>query len=131
MKKGLITILMFMLYGHLIDMLAQDTIRYIGKLDGLLLYESIELYPDSSFKWTSEYDLSWSEYGKYTLCDNKLILIFNESDKTKIRSYSIENDKMYLIDDNNQIINKIEDKSVRIKRRLFNSYKHDYYFIQE
>ena len=53
---------------------AQDTIRYNGIIADRLLYESIELYPDSTFKWTSEYDHSFSSYGKYYIDDNRLKL---------------------------------------------------------
>ena len=53
---------------------AQDTNKYNGILGDNLLYESIELYPDSTFKWTSEYDLSFSSYGQYSIEDNRLLL---------------------------------------------------------
>ncbi len=47
-----------------------DTIKYKGLFVNCFLMESYTLYPDSTFKWTSEFDLSWNEYGKYTLIDS-------------------------------------------------------------
>ncbi|MFA5620180.1 MAG: hypothetical protein WDA08_07750 [Weeksellaceae bacterium] len=36
--------------------------------------ESFTLYPDNTFKWTNEFDLSWDEYGLYKIENNKLTL---------------------------------------------------------
>jgi len=116
---------------------AQDTITYIGKLD-VMLYESIELYPDSTFKWTSEYDLSWSEYGFYSINDGILKLDFyiNFSDKSselepdKIKKYQLVNDKMYLLDSKGKVIKKIQDKSFRTKRSWFRNGQHKYTFYK-
>jgi len=131
MIKKLLTILIFISTGFLSKTFAQDTIRYVGKLDDFLIYESIELYSDSTFKWTSEYDLSWSEFGKYKLLDQILILNFNESGGNKVKTYMIENDKMYLLDNSGRKIKKIKDKSVKTKRSWIRFGKHDYCFYQE
>lgn len=61
MIKMLLIILIFLSVGFSSKTFAQDTITHIGKLDNFLIFESIELYPDSTFKWASEYDLVWSE----------------------------------------------------------------------
>jgi len=131
MIKKLITILIFITFGFLSKISAQDTIRYVGKLDDLLIYESIELYSDSTFKWTSEYDLSWSEYGKYKLSEQKLTLNFNESGENKIKTYEIEKDKMYLLDKNGLKVKKLKDKSFKTKWSWLKFGKHDYCFYQE
>ena len=52
----------------------QDTLKYNGILSNGIVYESIELYPDSTFKWENEYDLSWQEFGTYERKGNKLTL---------------------------------------------------------
>jgi hypothetical protein len=96
-----------------------------------LIYESIELYSDSTFKWTSEYDLSWSEFGNYKLSDQTLILNFNETAGNKVKTYMIENDKMYLIDKSGKKVKKIKDKSVKFKGSWLRFGKHDYCFYKE
>ena len=130
MIKRILTILIFITIGFLSKSFAQDTIRYVGKLDDFLIYESIELYSDSTFKWTSEYDLSWSEFGKYKLSDQILILNFNETRGIKVKTYMIENDKMYLIDKGRKV-KKIKDKSVKSKLSWIRFSNHDYSFYQE
>jgi hypothetical protein len=131
MKKRLFAILIFIATGFLGKTFAQDTIRYVGKLDGFLIYESIELYPDSIFKWTSEYDLSWSEFGKYKLSDQTLTLNFNETWGNKVKTYEIENDKMYLLDNKGNKIERIKDKSVKLKWSWLRNGHHKYYFIKQ
>lgn len=129
MIRRLLTILIFIIAGFLSKTSAQDTIRYISKLDGFLIYDSIELYSDSTFKWTSEYDLSWSEYGKYKLSDQILILNFNETGGNKVKTYIIETDKMYLTEKGKKAT-KIKDKSVKTKWSWIRFCKHDYSFYQ-
>ncbi len=131
MIKKLITILIFITIGFSIKSYAQDTIRYVGKLDDLLIYESIELYSDSTFKWTSEYDLSWSEFGEYKLSDQILILNFNETWGNKVKTYEIENDKMYMLDNKGNKIERIKDKSVKLKWSWLRNGHHKFYFIKQ
>lgn len=131
MIKRLFAILILTTIGFLSKTYAQDTIKYVGKLDGFLIYESIELYSDSTFKWTSEYDLSWSEFGKYKLSDQTLILIFNETSGNKVKTYMIENDKMYLVDKSGKKVKKIKDKSVKFKGCWIRFGKHAYCFYKE
>lgn len=111
---------------------AQDTIVYKGILRGDFLLETIELFPDSTFKWTNEYDLTWSEYGNYKIADKKLILkhfIFldypetmslNDSiskiDKpTKTRILEIENNRIYPVTEKGERITKMKDPYFRRK----------------
>jgi len=108
----------------------QDTVVYRGFLNGNLLYESIELYPDSTFKWTSEYDLNWNEYGLYNIDKNNLKLIFFlESGHpktmslrdsilqiempTKIENFIIDKEKLYRQTNSGQKIMRIKDKSIK------------------
>jgi len=108
-----------------VELYSQDTIRYeklqsIGKIN--ILITSIELYDDSSFTWTSEHDLSWSEYGIYTFNKDTLILHFYYSffdninkdsidwDETKktieikeVRKYLINKNKMHRIKTNGRL----------------------------
>lgn len=123
--------MIFITAGFLSKTFAQDTIRFVSKLNGFLIYESIELYSDSTFKWTSEYDLSWSEFGKYKLSDQILILDFNETGGNKVKTYTIENGKMYLTDKSDKKVKKVKDKSVKINGSWIRSGKHDYSFDQE
>lgn len=111
---------------------AQDTIVYKGILRGDFLLETIKLYPDSTFKWTNEYDLTWSEYGKYKIAENKLVLkhfIFSEYPETmslkdsisqiekpsKTRIFKIENNRIYPITEKGKRITKIKDPYYRRK----------------
>ena len=131
MIKRILTILIFVATGFLSKTIAQDTIRFVGKLNGFLIYESIELYSDLTFKWTSEYDLSWSEFGNYKLKDQILTLNFNETGGNKVRTYVLENDKMYLIDKSGRKVKRIKDKSLKFKGGWIRFGKHDYCFYRE
>ena len=71
MKSLIISFLLFIS----INLYSQDIIIYNGIL-GKLSIETFEFYPDSTFKWTNEYDLMWSDYGKYKIEGNQLILDF-------------------------------------------------------
>ncbi len=76
----------------------QETIKYQGILKGYLLTETFELYPDKTFKWTSNYDLKWNEQGKYKLLENRLELDFYSELNGKViktEHFNIENNKMY------------------------------------
>ena len=106
----------------------QDTIRYQG-IASIMLYESIELYPNNIFKWTSEYDLSWSEYGIYEIKDKKLILKYysklNELNKTllseitespdKAEFFLIGGNQIYRVNKRGKKIKRIRDKSFKYK----------------
>lgn len=96
-----------------------------------MIYESIELYSDSTFKWTSEYDLSWSEFGEYKLTDYILILNFNETCGNKVKTFMIENDKMYMIDNKGNRIERIKDKSVKNKWSWFRNGRYKFYLIKQ
>ncbi len=107
----------------------QDITTYQGFVSGML-YETIELYPDKTFKWTSEYDLSWDEYGLYefksdtlklkfyllfdcpkTMSLNDPILTMNETKKTEI--FKIEEDKLFRLNKSGRKIHRVKDTSFR------------------
>lgn len=118
--------------------LSQDTIRYIGFLDKLI-YESIDLYPDNTFKWTSEYDLSWSEFGYYKINKDTLQLdfygnlIIRQENKIpqKTNRYLIETKKLYLLNDNNRPIKRKKDKSIKTNWSWLYCGRYDYYFLKQ
>ncbi len=111
---------------------AQDTIRYDGLLNNSLKYESVELYKDQTFKWTSEYDLMWSQYGNYHIAYDTLILniyfdfskpktmsiadsikvISSHYDVRKFRKYIMDGDKMYRTNLKGKKVKWIKDPSI-------------------
>ncbi len=108
---------------------AQDTIRYNGIIADKLFYESIELYSDNTFKWTSEYDLSFSSYGKYHIEDNRLQLnhyidwtkpetmtladsIATIDKPIKSEIFIMNGEKMYRTDDRGKKKKRIRDRSL-------------------
>jgi hypothetical protein len=107
-------------------LLCQDTAYYQGFLSGIL-FESIALYPDNTFRWTSEYDLIWSEYGQYKLENNKLQLKFYSSlndttlsdttimisNPTKIENFIAEKEKLFRLNKSGRKIHRTKDKSIR------------------
>lgn len=84
---------------------SQDTSKYQGFLNNSLLIESIELYSNGTFQWTSEYDLNWSESVKYGLTNDSLILSYNSKTSKK---------EMYLILESGLI--KLDNKGRPIKK---------------
>ncbi len=111
----------------------QDTIRYSGFVGGILLYESIELYSDSTFKWKSEYDLKWSETGNYIISNGKLYLNYfsgsgtnKPKEPTRTEIFYIEENKLYRLDDIGRRIKKLKDKSIKIKSGLHFGHKYKY-----
>ena len=111
------------------DSFGQDTIIYQGIVNRKLLYETINLYPDKTFKRTSEYDLKWSEYGIYSIENNYLKLTYkfggkknsesgkdsvSKAEKTnKTEKFLIENIYLYRLTDSGKKIRRIKDQSIR------------------
>ena len=111
---------------------AQDTIRYIGFINKTLMYESIELYSDKTYKWTSEFDLSYDEFGKYEIANDSLILntyidftkpktmsiadsiklISSKWDNRRFSKYIIEGNKMFRTNPKGRKIQRIKIKSL-------------------
>lgn len=107
----------------------QDTIVYRGFVSKIL-YESIQLYPDKTFKWTSEYDLSWSEYGIYEIEKNNLrlkyFLLFKDPvtisikdsikyipNPVKVENFKMVNEYLYKLDCSGKEIHRMREKSIR------------------
>lgn len=93
-------------------------------MNDALLYESFELYPDSTFRWTSEYDLTFHQFGKYEISGDRLILRFYSSlskedlDKSAaelIREeiFLLEGLKIYRLNKKGMKNRRITDKSIR------------------
>ncbi len=104
-----------------VNLYSQDTIRYeklqsVGKMNFVM--SSIELYEDSSFTWTSEHDLSWSEYGIYKINMDTLILNFYYSDFDNISKDSInwmQTKKVKEIDETRKYLRK-KNKMYKIRK---------------
>ncbi len=108
----------------------QDTIVYQGFLHGILLYETIEFYPNKTFKWTSEYDLSWDEYGVYEIDNNNLQLkyyllfqrpttmslkdtIIQIDNPIKSENFKMKKESLFRLNKSGRKIYRIKDKSIR------------------
>ncbi|OAD46426.1 hypothetical protein LPB303_02520 [Polaribacter atrinae] len=124
----------------------QDTIRIKGNLRETFLLESFELYPDKTFKWTNEYDLSWSEYGEYKIKENKLTFDFyifmwkpismsikdSISQTPKIlntRIFEIEGKRIYPISEKGKRIIKMKDPYYKRKWSWLFGNKYEYKII--
>jgi len=127
-----VKVIYILIFSIGMNLSAQDTIVYKGILRNDFLLETIELYPDRTFKWTNEYDLTWSEYGKYQIADNKLTLnhyIFSDYPKTmslkdsiskiekpsQTRIFEIENNRIYPLTKKGKRITKMKDPYYRRK----------------
>jgi hypothetical protein len=124
----LVIIFVFLIHSSNL-LFGQDTITYKGTIKGILI-ETIELYSDNTFKWTSEYDLSWSEYGLYKTVSNtlqlKYYLKFNRPQTMSLKDsimrigkpFKIENLKigenaLVRLNEKNKEIHRIREKSIR------------------
>jgi len=54
----------------------QDTVLYNGIIPGNLLSNQLNYTQTILFKWTSEFDLSWDEYGLYKIDKNQIELSY-------------------------------------------------------
>jgi predicted TPR repeat methyltransferase len=119
MKKLLFLLLISnqMLFG-------QDTLKYQGFLAQILLIKSIELYPEGTFKWTSEYDLTWSETGEYELSNDTLVLNYLNRDKKE--TYIKKHSGLIKLDKNGVPVRRVKDKSLRTKWSWLRAYRHNY-----
>ncbi|GAB2779636.1 hypothetical protein [Salinimicrobium soli] len=137
----------FLIFLNGLNLFAQDTIIYQGVLRDNILIETIELYPDSTFKWTNEYDLSWSEYGRYKMTENQLILnhyIIWHYPKTmslrdsistiekpmQTRVLEIENNRIYPLSENGKRKTKMKDPFFKRKWGWLLGNRFDYKIIR-
>ena len=131
-----------------ISAFAQDTINYTCRLklkkDFYFLYTSIALYPDSTFTWRSEYDLSFETYGTYEVSKDSLILkryfwglkpqTMSVRDSIKhiesayvIKKYYRKGDNLYIIDKKGKKLNRIKERSLLNKWSLFrHKFRYEY-----
>lgn len=143
-----ITTFFVFISGLTLPVLGQDTLSYQGILGGKILYETIKLYPDGTFKWTSEYDLSWSEYGLYKLEAENLTLDYYLSSEQptkmslvdtirhierpiKTEKFIVGNDRLYRINNRGEKIKRIKDKSIRLPWSWATNFRHKYEWIKE
>ena len=109
----------------------QDTVKYYGILSDTFLYETFELYPDNTFKWTSEYDLNFSKYGSYRIENNILTLNYdleptnsdgisgNHSMQSLCKAapqkecYAIKRNRLILLNENGDKVRRRKDRSFR------------------
>lgn len=140
--------LLFLLFGISFCALGQDTTIYRGIIADRLLYETIKLYPNGTFKWTSEYDLSWTEFGLYNYDNGYLTLDYylewNQPEtmslmdtiryidkplKTEI--FVVEENGLYRLDKNGEKIIRRQDKSIKLPWSWISGYRHRYEIIEE
>jgi len=113
-----------------------DTIIIHGLIAEVLLSESITLYPNSTFKWTSEYDLSWDEFGDYEWGENKLILKYYDSsisskdltskEYSKIETLLVKKDQFFRLKKSGKKIRRRRDRSIRTKWSWIRFHYHKY-----
>ena len=137
---------------------AQNTIQYncsiyTGK-NMMLLYESLQLYPDGTFAQTSEYDLYLHQFGRYTKNNDTLILsvysrvafivgsdyknitrvvdsIAQTTAPDELKKYIIKNDRLYILKPGGNILNRITDNSVPKAFGWLLGNRHKYYYRKE
>lgn len=138
MKKKLL--LIFFLTGFCKAQTTQYNCGIIIKTEGkaiqTLLFESIQLHPGNFVKWTNEYDLTWSEYGKYTITGDTLKLDLYESKRmdqnNTSQSFKVVDSlvtinekpyqvKYYLISGNNLYFMTMKGKKFKPVKRIYDS----------
>jgi hypothetical protein len=132
--KSILFLIILLTYND--NLFSQDTIRYIGTV-GTFLYETIELHQDSTFSstWTTDYDLSRTDYGLYEQNNKNIKLKYKLNDLdfrlpttmtlkdtliniNKIyreRNFKIINDKIYLLKANGKIVKRLKIKAFKSK----------------
>lgn len=101
-----------------------------------ILYESLILFDDGTYKLTSEYDLYFETSGKYEIIENYIFLAEKELYENAIKLnpkltpgsiankfFKIRNDEIFIIK-NGKIKRRIFDKSLR--KGLSNIFGHKY-----
>ncbi|OAD42373.1 hypothetical protein [Polaribacter atrinae] len=141
--KKILNIFTLILIFNIGKSFGQDTIRLKGHLRETFLLESFELYPDKTFKWTNEYDLSWSEYGEYKIEKNKLTFDFyiwmwkptsmsikdsisKVPKKLSTRIFEIDEKRIYPITEKGKRVIKMKDPYYRRKWSWLFGNKYEY-----
>lgn len=109
-----IVLLLIILSLNITTGYSQETSKYQGLLKGGLLIESIELYSNGTFKWTSEYDLSWSENGTYELNKDSLILSY-DAQSPKTEEYLIKELALIKLDEKGKQMKWRKEKSIKTR----------------
>jgi hypothetical protein len=139
-----VIILFFVLPLLIINVRAQDTVKYVGLIDNRLIYESLELYTNKTFMWMSEFDLSYARYGNYHYINDTLILSFYidfnkpktmsipDSIKTipfpiMVSKLIVDKDKMYRTNNNGRKIKRIREPGLKTRWNWIFGHKYEYY----
>jgi hypothetical protein len=105
-----------------------------------ILYESLTIYDDGTYKLTSEYDLTFDNYGRYEIIEDYLFLadenIYQNAVKLNNKLtpgtisnkvFKIEEDRIYIFE-KGRIRKRIFDKSMR--KGLSNLFGHKYLYLK-
>jgi len=152
MKSRLLILFLYFLV-FIVKIPAQsDTVVYYGIMDYGVLFESIELYPDSTFKQVLDYEAPyWYYYGLYELSGNELILttylhpistisekmtlsemMVNMRDENveplSITKYKIRDNYMWKLDEEGHEIRTVKDEDLMIRQSWLNGQDHPLYY---
>lgn len=129
-----------------------DTVVYYGVMNYGVLFESIELYPDSTFKKVLDYEAPyWYYYGLYELSGNELKLIsymhpissISETltlyemivkmregnvEPLSIIKYKVLDNYMWELDEEGNEIRTIKDEDLTIRQSWLNGQRHLLYY---
>ena len=129
-----------------------DTVVYHGVMNYGVLFESIELYPDSTFKQVLDYEAPyWYYYGLYELSGNELKLIsymhpissISETltlyemivkmregnvEPLSIIKYKVLDNYMWELDEEGNEIRTIKDEDLTIRQSWLNGQRHPLYY---
>lgn len=129
-----------------------DTVVYHGVMNYGVLFESIELYPDSTFKKVLDYEAPyWYYYGLYELSGNELKLIscmhpissISETltlyemivkmregnvEPLSIIKYKVLDNYMWELDEEGNEIRTIKDEDLTIRQSWLNGQRHPLYY---
>lgn len=138
--RGKLLIFIFSLFVFIAKISAQsDTVIYRGIINYGVLLESIELYPDSTFKLILDYEAPyWYYYGLYEWMGNELVLTsylhpvstvsesmtlyeamlqmkWENMDPLEIRKYRIRDNYMRELDEGGNEIRSVKDEDLTIR----------------
>lgn len=98
-----------------------ETIRYECKLKtgkrSYLLYETLQLKPDSTYTWRSEYDLSFEIEGTYSITGDTLTLTqtsgaLGRIENPTIKVLHIKDGRLYFLNNRGWRVHRIHDRSL-------------------
>lgn len=114
-------LLLFFLLIYSTTFSQNDTVRYECKLKigkrSYLLKETLQLKPDSTYVWRSEYDLSFEIEGTYSITGDTLTLtersgVFGLIKNPEVKVFYIRYDQLYFLNNRGWHLHKIHDRSL-------------------